>query len=165
MLTDVLILAEPKAPRVRECWGRALALGVRADSEAYPAGTNGSDLAHRRDRLADVLREERAMLDPIAARLAQPAFVAIVADPDGVILASRGGGDFTDPAARVRLVEGARWSEDARGTNAIGTAIVEKRAIAVIGEAHYEARKYKGLFCYATPVCDPYGDIVAVCST
>ena len=161
MLLDVLTLTEPGAKPVRERWERAARLGLPTDSDAYPIGTDGADLAVRRDRLADVFREERAILEPIAAQLAARSLVAIVADPDGVILASRGGGEFVDPAARVRLVEGARWSEEARGTNAIGTAIVERRAVAVIGEAHYEERN-RGLFCYATPVRDAYGEIVAV---
>lgn len=51
--------------------------------------------------------------------------------------------------------------EGARGTNAIGTAIVERRPVAVIGAAHYEERN-RGLFCYAMPIHDPYGRLVAV---
>ncbi len=161
MLLCVLILAEPGAVPVRERWERVARLGVRADSDAYPVGTNGADLAFRRDRLADVFRGEHTILEPLAAQLAARALVAIVADPDGVILASRGGGELLDPVARVRLVEGACWSEDARGTNAIGTAIVEQRPVAVIGDAHFEVRN-KGLFCYATPVRDAFGALVAV---
>jgi transcriptional regulator of acetoin/glycerol metabolism len=161
MLLCVLILAEPRDQPVRERWERAARLGVRAESDAYPTGANGPDLALRRDKLADIFRGDRALLEPVTVQLAARALVAIVADPEGVILASRGGGDFMDPAARVRLVEGARWSEDVRGTNAIGTAIVEARPVAVIGEAHYEARN-KGLFCYATPVRDGYGDLACV---
>jgi transcriptional regulator of acetoin/glycerol metabolism len=157
----VLILAEPRAKEVRERWERVARLGVRADTQAYPVGTNGPDLAMRRDRLADAFREESAILAPLAEHLAARTLVAIVADADGVILESRGGGELVDPATRVRLVEGARWSEDARGTNAIGTAIVEQRPVAVIGNAHYEGRN-KGLFCYATPVRDAYGDLIAV---
>jgi transcriptional regulator of acetoin/glycerol metabolism len=161
MLVDVLILAEPGASPVRERWERAARLGVSATSDAYPTGTNGSDLTHRRERLADVFDGEHAILEPLAAQLAARELVAIVADPDGVILASRGGCGLVDPAARVRLVEGARWSEEARGTNAIGTAIVEKRPVAVIGDAHFEVRN-KSLFCYATPVRDAFGALVAV---
>ncbi len=151
----------PSNNEVLSRWRRSERLGVIADAHAYPEGTSDSDLASRRARLADVFREEGALLGPIAAGLAERALVALIADPDGVILASHGGGDFLDPAARVRLVCGARWSEEARGTNAIGTALVEARAVAVIGCAHYEERN-RGLFCYATPLRDPFGELVAV---
>jgi sigma-54 dependent transcriptional regulator, acetoin dehydrogenase operon transcriptional activator AcoR len=157
----VLILDESRAPLLKERWERALRLGVRADGDAYPLGASGSDLAVRRDRLSDVFREERALIEPITEQLAARGLVALVADPDGVIVSAHGGGAFLSPAARVRLVEGACWSEQARGTNAIGTAIVEKRSVAVVGAAHFEERN-RSLFCYATPIHDGYGELVAV---
>jgi sigma-54 dependent transcriptional regulator, acetoin dehydrogenase operon transcriptional activator AcoR len=157
----VLILAEPTTAPVQERWARAKKLGVLADSEAYPVGTTNSDLHERRDRLDDAFREEGALIAPISAQLAEAALIAIVADRDGVILSTHADRAFADPATRARLVEGARWGEDARGTNAIGTAIVEGKPVAVVGAAHFERRNH-GLFCYATPVRDPYGDIACV---
>ncbi len=142
-------------------WARAMRLGSQRESDGYPQGTTRSDLAVRRDRLDDVFREERALIEPITGQLAARSLIAIVADPDGVVLASHGGAALDDPAARVRLVEGALWSEEARGTNAIGTAIVERRSVAVIGAAHFE-RRNRALFCYAKPILDARGDVVAV---
>jgi transcriptional regulator of acetoin/glycerol metabolism len=39
--------------------------------------------------------------------------------------------------------------------------IAEGRPVAVLGSAHYEERN-RGLFCYATPIRDAHGDVVAV---
>ena len=146
---------------VRDRWARVARLGVNPDSDAYPALTSDADLLDRREHLGDVFREERRLIAPISEELATGPRVAILADPDGVILFSRGDPKLVDPVARVRLVEGARWDEETRGTNAIGTAVAEGCAVAVIGQAHYEARN-KDLFCYASPVHDAYGDLVAV---
>lgn len=153
--------SEIDAHPVLSRWARAAQLGVRADSAALPEGETGGDLATRRERLEAVFREESPLLAPMADELSARSMLAIVADPEGVILLARGGGDFNAQAARVRLAEGTRWSEGARGTNAIGTAIIERRPVAVIGAAHYEERNH-GLFCYATPIRDPYGRLVAV---
>jgi sigma-54 dependent transcriptional regulator, acetoin dehydrogenase operon transcriptional activator AcoR len=142
-------------------WARVARLGLAPDSKGYPEVTTGADLVVRRDRVEDIFREDNALLGQVGGELAARDVVALLADPDGVILASHGGGAFRDGAARVRLVEGARWSEDTRGTNAIGTAAVEGKAVAVVGQAHYELR-IGDLFCYATPVRDAYGEIVAV---
>jgi transcriptional regulator of acetoin/glycerol metabolism len=142
-------------------WARVARLGLAPDSDGYPKDAGGADLAGRRDRLDDVFREENTLLEQLAGELAARDVVALLADPDGVILASQGGGAVHDDAMRVRLVEGAGWSENARGTNAIGTAIVEGKPVAVVGRAHYELRN-TGLFCYATPVRDAYGELVAV---
>jgi len=87
--------------------------------------------------------------------------LTLVTGASGVIVRARGGDAFSDEVRKTRLVEGARWDEGARGTNAIGTAIVEAQPIAVVGRAHFEAVNH-GLFCYAAPVLDPFGEVVAV---
>ena len=157
----MLILAEPTGAPVQERWARAKKLGARVDSDAYPVGTTDADLHERRDRLEDAFREESTLLAPLSAQLAVEALITVVADREGVILSTHADRAFADPATRARLVEGASWAEDARGTNAIGTAIFEGEPVAVVGAAHFERRNH-GLFCYATPVRDPYGDIACV---
>jgi transcriptional regulator of acetoin/glycerol metabolism len=142
-------------------WARVARLGLAPDSDGYPEGATGDDLVTRRDRIEDLFREKNALLDQVAGKLASSDVVALLADPDGVILASRGGENFRPSAGKARLVEGARWSETARGTNAIGTAVAEGKAVAVVGRAHNELR-IGDLFCYATPLRDAFGDLVAV---
>ena len=178
MLAYVLVLEEPPKELLRDLdahladgavaphpvlarWSRSARLGVRPDADAYPKGTSRSDLRERRGHLDEVFREERALFEPLTAQLAERSLVALVADGDGNILVSHGGKAAGNPALSARLVEGAKWSEDARGTNAIGTAITERRSVAVLGGAHYEIRN-RGIFCYAKPIVDAYGSLVAV---
>ena len=161
MLSRMLVLAKPATDLVRERWARAAGLGLHREADAYPDGISNLELSERRERLGDVLREEHGLLDPISAQLAHGPLLAIVADRDGVILSAHSDRSFVDPMARLRLIEGARWGEETRGTNAIGTALVEGNAVGVVGEAHFEHRN-RDLFCYATPVRDAYGEIVAV---
>ncbi|WP_394821908.1 sigma-54-dependent Fis family transcriptional regulator [Pendulispora albinea] len=111
--------------------------------------------------MESVFREERKRLLQMPSELANRSVCAVISDGDGVILSMHDGGPFRDTATRVRLVEGADWSERARGINAIGTAIAEKSPVAVIGPAHYEYRN-AGLFCYASPIFDVHGELVAV---
>jgi transcriptional regulator of acetoin/glycerol metabolism len=99
---------------------------------------------------------ERAAVD-IASR----SYVMILADPSGVVFRTSGGGAFATDAERLRLISGADWSEKSRGTNAIGTAIAEQRPVYVRGNAHFASR-YHELVCYAAPVLDADGSLVAV---
>ena len=142
-------------------WARSVELGVAADSAAFPEVTSDADLATRRERLADVFREKGTLFGPLQSKLSARSCVAVLADPDGYVLATQRFGDLHDPALRVGLVEGARWSESVRGTNAVGTAIAERQPVAVIGAAHFELRNH-GIFCYGHPIFDAYGDLVAV---
>ncbi len=144
-------------------WGRIRRLGLPSDGPGDPEGVDAGQLADRRQRLGDAFSTNSllGLVPDAVARVGEAGYTALIADTDGVIVASRVSERFDSTAARVRLVEGASWSEHHRGTNAIGTAIVERTAVAVIGRAHYE-KKNHGLVCYAAPIFDPMGELVAV---
>jgi sigma-54 dependent transcriptional regulator, acetoin dehydrogenase operon transcriptional activator AcoR len=142
---------------LRDRWERVR--GVRAEGDGSVQAVSAGELHERRDRLESLLRAERSLLAPIARDLAARSLVAVIADRDGVVLHRHGGGAFSDKAELVRLIEGACWSEAVRGTNAIGTALLEQRPIGVLGGAHFE-QKNAGLFCYCAPVHDVHGDVV-----
>lgn len=157
----MLVLAEPRSEAVRERWARVEGLGLRRDADGYPEGASDADLTARREHLDDAFRDERQLIEALSTQLASGPRVAILADREGVILSARADRRLIDPVTRVRLVAGAHWSEGTRGTNAIGTALVEGKPVAVVGGAHYETRN-RELFCYATPLRDAYGEIVGV---
>ncbi|WP_394831965.1 sigma 54-interacting transcriptional regulator [Pendulispora rubella] len=165
----MLVLTDPGEVEGRADQRRALAsrfarveaYGLRRDGDGYPIGPSDAALADRRARLESIFREEHRRLAQLPGSLANRSVCALVSDQDGVILSLHDGVSFRDTATRVRLVEGADWSERARGVNAIGTAIAEQTPVAVIGPAHYELRN-AGLFCYASPIFDPHGQLVAV---
>ena len=140
-------------------WKRALSLGVRATG--VPAASGISDVRAYRERAHVLLEESLPLVEPLAQELSTHGLVAVVTDTEGVILASRGGGAFMPRATRARLVEGARWDEPERGTNAIGTALAEEVPVCVIGRAHFEQGNH-GLVCYATPLRDVTGKVVGV---
>jgi transcriptional regulator of acetoin/glycerol metabolism len=78
-----------------------------------------------------------------------------------MLLHSLGGLEFADRAARVALRPGAIWSEQWRGTNAIGTALTEDAAVVVHGAEHYLERN-AFLTCAAAPIADPSGRLLGV---
>lgn len=153
-------VSDERAEPVFERWRRAVDLVVRADGPAHPEGVDGSALAERRDRLASTFRRDD-LLSPVPRELIDAGYSAIIADADGFIIDETTSDLFAGTATSVRLVRGARWSESTRGTNAIGTAITEAVPVAVVGDAHYE-RVNRTLVCYAAPIRDPRGRVVAV---
>ncbi|MEQ1569909.1 MAG: hypothetical protein ABMA64_30020, partial [Myxococcota bacterium] len=109
-------------------WDRARDLG--AAPEGLPpdeALVRGDALADRCSALAPVLHDGHAVLSAAVAAAAARDYALLVADRDGVVTFAEGGGGFGDDARRLRLIPGASWSETARGTTAIGTAIAEDR--------------------------------------
>lgn len=153
-------VGESAARAVVGRWQRVRALGADPEEPTEPID-DGTALCERRDRLGPLLTGLPEVLDHATRSFAERDFVLLLADAQGVVVEQAGGGRFADEARRVRLIPGSHWSEATRGTNAIGTAIAESRPVAVHGEAHW-ARPNHGLVCYASPVVDATGELVAV---
>jgi transcriptional regulator of acetoin/glycerol metabolism len=87
--------------------------------------------------------------------------MVILTDAKGVIVHSLGDDDFLEKASRVALQPGVAWSEQSKGTNAIGTAIAEQTATLVHADQHYlQANHF--LTCSAAPISDHQGKVVGV---
>lgn len=142
-------------------WARVRALGVSPESMGEPEVIEASRLAERRERVERVLRVAQPLLTRAAGSFSARNYALVVADPDGVIVERFGGGEFEPIAQKNRLIAGARWDETVRGTNAIGTAVAEQATVSVEGCAHWERRNHR-LSCYASPIFDPSGQLVAV---
>ena len=107
-------------------------------------------LHQRHDALRRLCRPELEML---AGEARDTMSVAILTDGDGMILDTIGDAGFVSRAAEVALRPGVSWKEASTGTNAIGTALAERRAIAVNGSEHFFP-DHRVLSCAATPITD-----------
>lgn len=147
---------------VVERWRRARSLGAPLDGRpAEDRLMRGDALQLRCEAAEPVVHAARAEMSRFGGAAATRDFVALLADPAGVVLHTEGGGEFAEEARRVRLIPGASWGEADRGTNAIGTAIAERRPVFVRGNAHY-AQMYHPLVCYAAPIFGADGQMVGV---
>ncbi|KOO15719.1 Fis family transcriptional regulator [Vibrio xuii] len=85
----------------------------------------------------------------------------ILTDPDGVILAAWGQDRFREKLLSIALEPGSCWQEKLKGTNAIGTALYEKRAVSIIGDQHF-IKQHRFISCSASPLFNPEGQLVGV---
>ncbi|QFR32861.1 sigma-54-dependent Fis family transcriptional regulator [Ancylobacter sp. TS-1] len=140
-------------------WQRCQERGL--DSAALPrleplTAYELSAVAERHERLRRLCRPE---IESLYADAMQTGCVVILTDADGLILDALGNADFAARAAQVALRPGVLWGENSTGTNAVGTALVEGRPIAVHGGEHYYD-PHGILSCSAAPILDPYGRTV-----
>jgi transcriptional regulator of acetoin/glycerol metabolism len=87
--------------------------------------------------------------------------MVVLTDAHGVIVHSLGDADFLEKANRVALTPGVAWSEESKGTNAIGTAIAERSPSTVHADQHFLAANHF-LTCSAAPITDHRGNVVGV---
>lgn len=149
--------------RLVQRWERSLRLGADPSGARWAEdGVVGSEeLRSVHDALEPLRRSAETLLGEFARYCDAADHVAILTDAQGVIAQVSGGGSFRQSASDLRLIEGAVWSEDLRGTNAIGTALAEGQAVRVDGAAHF-AQVNEGLSCMAAPLRDPFGQVVGV---
>jgi transcriptional regulator of acetoin/glycerol metabolism len=154
--------AGPGLGALARTWARAARLGAPVEGLGTEERlVRGASLIERTEPLELLWSAAPGLVERALSHEALRDFSLLFADRAGLVTRAIGGGGFADTARALHLIEGATWSEEARGTNAIGTAIAEARPVAVEGFAHF-GRRYHGLVCYAAPVHDPSGALVAV---
>jgi transcriptional regulator of acetoin/glycerol metabolism len=87
--------------------------------------------------------------------------MVVLTDATGTIIHSIGDDDFLARASKVALQPGVNWSESTKGTNAIGTALIEEVPTLVHADEHYMHANHF-LTCSAAPILDPRGNILGV---
>ena len=140
---------------------RSQAYGLRPEIKADYSPLGGSNLS--------LLIEQNRMLHAHAVPAMETLYqqivnthnMVILTDANGVIVHSLGDADFLEKANRVALQPGVTWSEESKGTNAIGTAIAEKTPTLVNADQHYLAANHF-LTCSAAPIIDHQGNVVGV---
>lgn len=150
-------LAQPILRSWTRCAERGLSVAGRVRAEPMTQ----SELAARRERHEALRRRCRPELEALHASARVSDSIVILTDPSGLVLDTVGSADFADRAAQVALRPGVSWAEAESGTNAIGTALVERRAIEVRGAEHY-AEPHGILTCAAAPIIDPFGELVGL---
>jgi signal transduction histidine kinase len=148
---------------VVDSWRRSLDAGVApAGGWRAPVASDRAEALERwelhplrqaapliRDRLGSVARESGHLI--------------VVSDAAGVLLELEGNATVRSRAAdSMNFTEGAMWSEDGAGTNAVGTALATDRAVQIFASEHF-VEVVQAWTCSAAPVHDPdTGELLGV---
>ena len=146
---------------ILQSWRRCRQHGLDAQGRPTFEPVDAGRLREMRERHEKLWRLARAELELLARDAAATDSIVILTDADGWILDAEGNTGFLDKAGRVALMPGVCWGESSVGTNAVGTAIHEQRAVEVRGGEHY-LQANRIISCSAAPIFDPYGQVVGV---
>ncbi|MER5713588.1 GAF domain-containing protein [Streptomyces sp. NPDC002132] len=137
---------------VADSWRRSARAGVGPDGTADVELTDGDLGAHRAEHpLARVMPLFRELMGTFAA---DGEHLLAVCDAHGRLLWVEGHPATRRQAGRMNFVPGARWAENAVGTNAPGTAVAVDRPVQVFAAEHF-IRRVQPWTCAAAPVHDP----------
>jgi signal transduction histidine kinase len=151
-----------RAP-VTDSWRRSLDAGVD------PSGSHLAPVAADRDEAsarwgAHPLAEAAPLIrDCLAAVADESGHLIVVSDATGVLLQLEGDAGVRSRAAdSMNFTEGALWSENAAGTNAVGTALAADHAVQIFASEHF-IEVVHAWTCSAAPIHDPEtGELLGV---
>jgi len=143
-------------------WDRSSNAGLREVKKPEDIVLSGAILQQRCFESKPVIDAVKECALPLFNQvLARSDSRLILTDAEGVILASWGQDRFRERLTSIALRSGSCWLERLKGTNAIGTALHEKRAVSVIGEQHY-IKHHRFISCSASPLFGPTGELVGI---
>jgi AraC-like DNA-binding protein len=154
------LLSEPE--EIFESWRRCL-LDYRVDTRDFspPHIVTQGELKVFREPLEKILVQAQEEIDRLYAVLRQHAYVVLLCDRQGVAIHHRGDEAKASEFRHWGIWLGGVWSEEAEGTNGIGTCIAEQRPLLVHANQHFRDRHTR-LSCASAPIFDPHGQLVAV---
>jgi len=149
-------------PELAGSWLRSWQAGLQPAGRMPGAPhASGAQLARALEQQRELVAHARPVMEFLAEQTEGTDSMVILAGADGVVLQATGDLHFVSRAERVALRPGATWSEQYRGTNAIGTALAQRQAIVVHSEEHYLERN-AFLTCAAAPILAPGGQLLGV---
>jgi DNA-binding CsgD family transcriptional regulator len=147
------VLAGSDVPRyvrdeIAASWRRSAASGLRPEQVdvAFDPDFDGDGL---------LVQAARPVLNQLAVDLAGTPVGVVLADAGGhVVDRSVASDSLRTLLDRILLAPGFIHSEASVGTNGIGTALAQRRPVAVEGDEHF-ADLLTPLACAGAPICDP----------
>ncbi|HKS72739.1 MAG TPA: sigma 54-interacting transcriptional regulator [Terriglobales bacterium] len=145
---------------VADSWERCRVLRVD------PTGPADSEyrtplLEERRAAKEQLCRVARPFMQDVYCFVRGSKFQVVLTDEDGLLLEVLGDPAIVSRTKEVNLCPGGTWSEAAKGTNAIGTALVEKRPVQIHAWEHFREENHF-LTCAAAPIRDAAGNVLGV---
>jgi sigma-54 dependent transcriptional regulator, acetoin dehydrogenase operon transcriptional activator AcoR len=143
-------------------WERSVAAGLMPDSRPAAAEPSGSDrLRQLLISNHELLAYSRPVMEYLFEQVQPQQSVVVLANICGTLMHTLGDPHFMSKSERVALSTGASWDEAQRGTNAIGTALAEERAIEIHGAEHFLERN-GFLTCAAAPIMSSRGELLGI---
>ncbi|HEV7322339.1 MAG TPA: helix-turn-helix domain-containing protein [Ensifer sp.] len=146
---------------VAASWRRCMTLhGLVPEDRRTPLLLTDREFQLARERSAELILEAGGELDRLFATVGKAGCCLLLTDDKGVALERRGAvGDDADFRG-VGLWSGTVWSEASVGTNGIGTAIADERAVVIQRDQHFLSSNI-GLSCTTAPIRDHCGRLAA----
>jgi PAS domain S-box-containing protein len=148
------------SPEIASSWQRCHNLGV----DPLCPECHSVDPLQLKDRLYQrqhLVKIARPVMKRLYNSVKSTGFQVVLSDETGFLLDVIGDSDVVSLTREVGMYPGGDGSEASKGTNAIGTAIFERKPVQVCAAEHY-CKPNHFLVCSASPIFDADGQMAGV---
>ncbi|SHI70901.1 GAF domain-containing protein [Roseomonas rosea] len=142
-------------------WRRSMTLyGLDPENHCPPRTLSSTELRLARERMEPMIRLAQPAMERLFQAVGGIGCCVMLTDRHGVPMERRG---LCGDDAQFRqwgLWTGTVWSEEAEGTNGIGTCLAEQRPLTVHRDQHFHTRN-ADLSCTTVPIFDHEGLLAA----
>jgi transcriptional regulator of acetoin/glycerol metabolism len=148
--------------RIARSWQRSVLAGLLPTGRlANIEHSTGSNFRHALAYSRDLLANSIPVMEYLYEQVKNSHSMVILADKRATLMHTIGDLDFQNKADRVALSAGSSWNEQHRGTNAMGTALVEASCVEINGAEHFLERN-GFLTCAAAPIMAANGELIGL---
>lgn len=148
-------------PLVCKSWQRSRDFGVNPLQRKGSTRLSPAELHQRTELRADFISISLPLMNHLYEFVQGSGFMVTLCDESGVLLKVFGDDETLRSAEQIQFVEGADWSEEVMGTNAIGTAIALDTPLQIFAAEHFSLACHPWT-CSASPIHSPTGDMIGV---
>ncbi|HMJ32957.1 MAG TPA: GAF domain-containing protein [Baekduia sp.] len=150
-------------PPVADSWRRSLDAGIDPSGRRLAPATADRQEASARWEMHPLAAAAPLIRECLGAVADASEHLLVVSDAAGVLLQLEGNSRVRSQAAdSMNFTEGALWSENGAGTNAVGTALAADHAVQIFAGEHF-VEVVQAWTCSAAPVHDPEtGELLGV---
>ncbi len=146
---------------ITESWLRSLSHGLDPLARSHRLILSEVEFTATRSQHADLIRFARPELELLYDQIAGSNFMIALGSPEGVVLETLHDTQFAETDAGAQVIPGSVWTEDLRGTNAMGVCIATRRPAQVYGGEHF-LRAHGDVSCISAPIFDGSGGLAGV---
>jgi len=142
-------------------WRRCMVMHRLAPEETrLPMRLTGQEFQAALERSDRLVAEASNELDRLFLAVGKAGCCLLLTDRDGIALERRGATADDKEFHDLGLWTGSIWTEASIGTNGIGTALADERAVAIFRDQHFFCSNIN-LSCTTAPIRDHRGQIFA----
>ena len=146
---------------IQNSWERCRDVGLSPSGKPVDAVTSDIDLSIIQEKNQRIRQFVLPELQLLYNQIAGTNFMVAYADTSGVVLDAYLDEEFKRSDAGKAVIPGSIWTEDNRGTNALGLALHSGKPQIVAGKDHF-FKKLGNLSCFAAPIYGQNDEILGV---